>query len=133
MLRAIADTHAIIWYIEQDPRLSLRAKEAIDDAANAGDQIGISSITLIELTYLLEKSRIAPGTFAELQLSLDIPTSVFREYPCDHAVALALRTVLRAQVPDLPDRVIAATAVRHGVPCISRDGKIQLSQVPTIW
>jgi predicted nucleic acid-binding protein len=55
------------------------------------------------------------------------------EAPVDRSVVLAMRTISRAQVPDLPDRVIAATAVRLGVPLISRDGKIQASGVTTIW
>jgi predicted nucleic acid-binding protein len=33
----------------------------------------------------------------------------------------------------MPDRIIAATALHLGLPLISRDRKIQLSSVPTIW
>jgi PIN domain nuclease of toxin-antitoxin system len=44
-----------------------------------------------------------------------------------------MRTVSRSEVPDLPDRIIAATAVHLGVPAISRDGKIRTSSVDTIW
>ncbi len=133
MLKAIADTHAVIWYLENDPRLSATARDTIDTAAQNGDRIGISTITLIEMIYLIEKGRIVPGTFDTLRLVLDLPNAVFQEFPCDREVALALRTIPRAQVPDMPDRIIAATAVRLAVPVISRDGKIQLSQVPTIW
>ncbi|WP_265578555.1 MULTISPECIES: hypothetical protein [unclassified Nostoc] len=39
----------------------------------------------------------------------------------------------RSQVPDLPDRIIAATTLYLGVSVISRDSKIQLSSVNTIW
>jgi len=42
-------------------------------------------------------------------------------------------TIDRRQVPDLPDRIIAATASLHGVPLISRDRAIRLSGLPTIW
>jgi predicted nucleic acid-binding protein len=41
--------------------------------------------------------------------------------------------VSRADVPDMPDRVVAATALYLGVPVISRDGKIRASNVQTIW
>ncbi|MCT7949962.1 hypothetical protein NG798_09205 [Ancylothrix sp. C2] len=44
-----------------------------------------------------------------------------------------LQLVERHQVPDLPDRIIAATALHLGVPVISRDTKIQLSNINTIW
>ena len=41
--------------------------------------------------------------------------------------------VARAQVPDLPDRIIAATALHLGIPIISRDRKIQASGLTTVW
>jgi predicted nucleic acid-binding protein len=34
---------------------------------------------------------------------------------------------------DLPDRIIAATALFHGVPVLSRDGRIRGSNIKTIW
>ena len=39
----------------------------------------------------------------------------------------------REDIPDMPDRIIAATALHLGVPLISRDSKIKLSKVKTIW
>jgi predicted nucleic acid-binding protein len=50
---------------------------------------------------------------------------LFVEIVVDRPVILAMRAVDRMQVPELPDQVIAATAVRLGVPLISRDRKIQ--------
>jgi len=58
MLVAVADTHAVIWYIFANPKLSSIAKAFIDGANDAGDQVGVSSITLIEMVYLIEKGRI---------------------------------------------------------------------------
>jgi predicted nucleic acid-binding protein len=36
-------------------------------------------------------------------------------------------------VPDLPDRVVAGTAVALGLPLVSRDGKIRASGIETVW
>jgi predicted nucleic acid-binding protein len=44
-----------------------------------------------------------------------------------------MQRVERAKVPDFPDRIIAATAAHLGIPLISKDAKIQVSGVPTIW
>ncbi len=44
-----------------------------------------------------------------------------------------MKQVPRADVPDMPDRIVAAMAVYIGVPVISRDGKIRASNVQTIW
>jgi predicted nucleic acid-binding protein len=50
---------------------------------------------------------------------------MFVEIVVDRPVILAMRAVDRMQIPDLPDRVIAATAVRFGIPLINRDRKIR--------
>ena len=47
--------------------------------------------------------------------------------------SLFKQALRRQDVPDMPDRIIAATALHLGVPLISRDGKIKASAVPTIW
>lgn len=51
MLAAVADTHAVLWFLFRDARLSVAAKQAIDDASRNGDRIGLSAITLIETIY----------------------------------------------------------------------------------
>ncbi len=38
MIRAVADTHAVIWYLYNDARLSPTARTWIEDAAAAGEQ-----------------------------------------------------------------------------------------------
>ena len=55
------------------------------------------------------------------------------EIPFDRNIALTLRQVDRSQIPDLPDRIIAATALYLNLPVISRDRRIQLSSIDTIW
>ncbi len=133
MLRAVADTHAIIWYIFGDVRLSTIARDAINQIAGDGDQVAFSSITLAEIVYLSEKGRISPLTLERLLTAVDTTDAVLIEVPFDRNIAQALQLVERTQVPDLPDRIIAATALYLGVPLISRDRKIKLSPVPTIW
>jgi len=55
------------------------------------------------------------------------------EIPFNRNIALTLRQVDRSQIPDLPDRIIAATALYLNLPVISRDRRIQLSSIDTIW
>jgi PIN domain nuclease of toxin-antitoxin system len=132
-LRAVADTHAVIWYIFGDSRLSLTAKEFIESTAAAGDQVGFSFITLAEIIYLTERGRIREGTFGQLLDAIDQNGAVLLELPFDRHIAEALRRVDRSQVSDLPDCIIAATALFLGVPLISRDRKIHLSGIETLW
>ncbi len=132
MIRAVADTHTVIWYLYADPRLSAVAHAYIEEAASAGEQIAVSSITLAEMVYLVEKGRIDAAALARLVAALDSTNAVLQEAPFDRRVAEAMQSVLRVEVPDFPDRMIAATAVYWGVPVISRDRKIQAAALKTV-
>jgi PIN domain nuclease of toxin-antitoxin system len=132
VILAVADTHAMIWYVWSDPRMSPAARAAFDDAAASGDRIGVSSISLVEIIYLIEKRRVDPSTLQRI-LTLIALGTLLAEVFVDRDVANALATLPRDQVPDMPDRIIAATALHLGVPLISRDGKIRASSVRTIW
>jgi len=133
MLRAVADTHAVIWYIFGDHRLSPAAQRFIEEAASNGDQSAFSSITLAEMVYLSEKGRIAPFALNRLLEAVEQEESVLVEVPFDHQIALALREIPRHQVPDLPDRMIGETALHLGLPIITRDRRIQVAGLPAIW
>jgi PIN domain nuclease of toxin-antitoxin system len=49
------------------------------------------------------------------------------------SIVEAMLKVPRAEVPDMPDRIVAATGLHLGVPVISRDGRIRSSSVKTVW
>ena len=127
------DTHAIVWYLASDTRLSARATAALDQATADGEPIHVRSVCLIELTYLIEKGGISADARERLVRALDDPTTPCRLAPLDRAVADAIKFVSRDEVPDLPDRIVSATAVALRVPLVSRDGKIRTSAVDTIW
>jgi PIN domain nuclease of toxin-antitoxin system len=129
----VVDTHAIVWYLAGDARLSARAAEALDSATAAGEFIHVPSICLVELTYLIEKGRLPVVARDRLIEALDEPDSPCLLAPLDRSVADALERVSRSDVPDLPDRIVSATAVALGVPVVSRDGRIRASQIQTIW
>ena len=61
------------------------------------------------------------------------PDHVLKEAPFTVEIVDAMRNVSRTAVPDMPDRIVAATGVYFGVPVISRDGRIRTSSVHTIW
>lgn len=133
MIKGIADTHTVIWYVFADRRLSAAAKRFFDSAAAQQDQIGVSAITLAEIVYLIEKQRVPQETLTRLLELLDQSPSILALLPFDRAIAEAMPQIERAKVPDFPDRLIAATALHLAIPLISRDAKIQVSGVNTIW
>jgi PIN domain nuclease of toxin-antitoxin system len=130
---AVIDTHTAIWYLSADARLSDRAKRFIDEAGSRGMPVQISSISLVEVIYLCEKGRIPSDSLTRLEEALRLRDGALCVADLTMAVALAVGRVIRDEVPDMPDRIIAATALHFGVPVISRDRKIQTSAVETIW
>lgn len=132
-IRAVADTHSVLWFLYDDPRLSIAAQELMDAIDAAGDQIAVSSIALAEMIYLTEKGRIAAEALERVLTALDKPDATLVDVPFDRAIAEGMRQVERSQVPELPDRIVAATGLHLGVPVISRDLKIRSSIVATVW
>jgi PIN domain nuclease of toxin-antitoxin system len=132
VFQAVIDTHAVIWYLYADGRLSITARNAIEQIAADGNQIAISSITLAEIVYLSERGRIHSETLDRLLRAMDDARSLFVECPFDRHIVQAMRNIDRLQVPELPDRIIAASALHLGVPVISRDHRIQQSALQTI-
>jgi len=133
MIVAIADTHAAIWYLFSDPRLGTAASAFIDQTIAAGDHIGISAITIAEMVYLIEKGRIPAGALNDLRAATADPATVLHHVSFDENIATKMTEVPRHELPDLPDRVIGATALFYNVPVLSRDGRIRASSIQTIW
>ena len=133
MIAGVADTHAAIWYLLKNPHLSAKARYFIENAAQAGNQIMLSPISLAEMLYLSEKKRLAISAYEDLKAALADPDSVLQEAPFTIGVVDAMRKVPREDIPDMPDRIVAATGIFLGVPVISRDGRIRSSSIQTIW
>lgn len=85
------------------------------------------------MVYLAEKNSIPSTAVQNLIDRLFDPEYPLRELPVDAAVAQQMASINRNEVPDMPDRIVAATGVRYGVPVISRDRKIRASRIQTIW
>ena len=133
MAGVIADTHAIIWYLLDSPRLSTSALAQFETCRTERTTVGVASISIVEIVYLADKGRIPAETIPLLEENLEQQRALLEIVPLTQSIALTVRQVPREQVPDLPDRVIAATALHLDVPLISRDRKIRLSNVTTIW
>lgn len=59
MIVGVADTHTAIWHLFRfrDLRLSKAAASFINNAATALRRIAVSSVTLAEVVYLVEKAK----------------------------------------------------------------------------
>jgi|ERR1700733_415015 len=133
MPAVVVDTHSITWYLSNSPALSKAAEAALDQASAEGQPIYVPSVCLVELTYLVEKGKLPEAARQILIRALDDPNGPYALAALDRRVADALESVPRSEVPDLPDRIVAATAFALQVPLVSRDRKIRASVVDTIW
>lgn len=133
MIAGVADTHTALWHLFDDQRLSKPAADFIDQAAAQRQGIAVSSITVAEIVYLVEKGRLPPNAYTDLKIALANPNHVLKQAPFTIDIVEAMWQVEREAVPDMPDRLIAATAVYFGVPIISKDRRIRTSKIKTVW
>jgi len=97
-----------------------------------GEPLFLPSISLVEVIYLVEKRRLPVFALERLNAALQNPGSALRIAPLDLAVAASPQKVARDVVPDMPDRIIAATALHLGLPLVTRDYRIAVG-IETIW
>jgi PIN domain nuclease of toxin-antitoxin system len=111
MSDVLADTHSIVWFLFDTARLSPAADAALTTAGLSG-KIYISAITLIEVNYLSTKKTFPySGVFPRLIALATDPTECLEVLAVGLDIAQAMDFVPRTEVPDMPDRIIAATAV----------------------
>ncbi|MCA6587056.1 MAG: type II toxin-antitoxin system VapC family toxin [Pseudanabaena sp. M090S1SP1A06QC] len=134
MMSVVADTHTIIWYLRSPEKLSTNAVNALDNALNNGESIFISAISLVEMNYLVEKNRIPTSSLEQLLQLIDDPLVNLVVIPLDTPVAKAFTQIPRKIVPEMGDRIIAATALYLGLPLVTKDHKISnLSNIQIVW
>jgi len=130
---AVLDTHAAVWYLLDSQKLSQPAYSVIDSAAASGTPTYISAVSLVGVVYLVERGRIATDAFDKFANELSRDNPAFTVVPLDSHVATALKRIPRSLVPDMPDRIIAATALHLGLPLVTRDRRLQAAMIQTIW
>lgn len=132
-MRVVADSHAIVWYVQGSPRLSDSAAAALA-SAEASDGIVVSVATLVDLWYVTQTTQgVSVGDLAQLQSVLESSPKVDL-HPIDLAVVDATTSIPRDALGDPWDRFILATACALTVPLVTRDGKIRKTElVETIW
>ena len=70
MIAGVADTHAAVWHLFDDARLSITAGNFIDTAAKQARHVVVSAISLAEVVYLVEKNRLPPNAYSDLMTAL---------------------------------------------------------------
>jgi PIN domain nuclease of toxin-antitoxin system len=79
------------------------------------------------------KSRQTVTVYDDLKPALADSNYVIEEAPFTVEIVDAMRQIPRADVPDLPDRIVAATGLYFRVSIISRDRRIRAANLQTVW
>ncbi|WP_414624583.1 type II toxin-antitoxin system VapC family toxin [Calothrix sp. CCY 0018] len=134
MTSVVADTHTLIWYVFDLQKLSEIALTTLERAVDTGNPIYVSAITIVEIAYLVEKGRFAQEVLTRILNALDDPNVGIMLIPLDRNISGAIVQIDRGTVPDMPDRIIAATAFSLSIPLVTRDSRIRaLTTITTIW
>jgi PIN domain nuclease of toxin-antitoxin system len=123
----LADTHAIVWFLFDPPKLSAVADATLTKASQSGT-ILVSAITLVEVSYLSTKKSFPYTGVLSRRVSLARnPIEPLKVLPLTLDVAVMMDRIPRSEIPDMPDRIVAATAVANTLPLVSVDSDIQSS------
>lgn len=126
----LLDTHAWIWWMEQPERLSQTALRAMETE----DRLGVSPVSCWELAMLASKARVqldrATGAWVQAALSQD----GIEEVALTAQIAVAAGDLPRSFHGDPADRLIAATAIAHGVALVMADRRLlDNPDLYTLW
>ncbi|MEK7832396.1 MAG: PIN domain-containing protein [Acidobacteriota bacterium] len=126
----IADTHAIVWFLDKAPRLSQVAKNTL---STPGLILVIPTIALAEITHLYSRGRIKVSAAMVKQKILSAANC--STHPLDEDVVAKIPGSL-----DIHDAIIVATALvyrdirQQPTTLITKDGKItQSGLIQTLW
>lgn len=126
----VADTHALLWWFTDSPKMSSRASEILQKCEKGENVVFVPSIVIAESLSIFDKKRIS---FNFKNLLRKIHTSenfvlIALDYP------ILQKMVALKEVPELHDKIIVSTAKYLKMPIITKDKTLQkLPSIKTIW
>lgn len=126
----VTDTHSLLWYLSNSPKLGRKAALAFGEAENGNALIHIPAIVLAELFYLNIKLG-NPVDFAVKFAELE-QAPQFILTPLDPEDILDFER--NSAITEMHDRIIVGLARRLGCPLLTVDKNITArGSVKVIW
>ncbi len=128
-MRLLLDTHTLLWFQANNPKLSATARAAILDLAN---ERWLSPISLVEIAIKNRLRKLPlPAPFSTLYPATLIADDIhLLPIESEHVEPL---TTLPKHHRDSFDRLIAATALVEGLSLVSSDPVFDLYGVTRHW
>jgi len=128
-MRILLDTHALLWWLLDDPELSRKARAAI---ANGGNEVMASTASAWEIATKVRLGKLPQA--AVLVDKLDDFLARSRIGVLDIAIPHAiLAGTLDSAHLDMFDRLIAAQSRIEGMPLVTADPAFDGLGIETIW
>lgn len=128
-MRLLLDTHAFLWWVIDDDRLSERAGELIADGAN---DVYFSAASAWEIAIKAGLGRIRLSEDAWSLMPQQLERNAFQALPVHVAHAVAMIT-LPDHHRDPFGRLLVAQAITEGLTIISADEALARYPVPVVW
>ena len=127
-MKLLLDTHAFLWFVAGDERLSKRARRAMEAE---GAELVLSAAVVWEMAIKAGLGRLVLPTTVE-DYVMEKMAEGFTMLPIDwpHAAAVE-RLPLHHRDPF--DRLLAAQALEEKVPLVSSDSVFRSYGVKVIW
>jgi len=125
----LIDTHAFLWMILDDERLSKTAREVI---LNGETKVFLSSISHWEIAQKFQQGKLPLPTRPQLYIPLQrtrhvLDTLIFNEQCAGHFDSLP--PIHR----DPFDRMLICQAIENGLTIVTNDKMIQQYPIRTLW
>jgi PIN domain nuclease of toxin-antitoxin system len=130
--RPLLDTHAWIWWISGDSRLTLREREALDNLLPSERPV-LAEISLWEVAMLVERDRLELDMDLERWLAVASAPATVELARLTPAVAAEVARMPEKFHRDPADRLIVATARVMKLRVLTRDKKISAARVVPLW
>jgi len=128
-LKVLVDTHALLWWMGGDARLSGQAREIVEDGAN---QRLVSIVSLWEIAIKISLGRLPTYGLTVSRIAEQLHEQSFAMIP--------VRLGDLTRIEKLPwihrdpfDRLLIAQALEENVPLLTSDDAIRQYAVQTIW
>ena len=128
-MRLLLDTHVLLWWLLDDPKLPARCGAWIEDRAN---DVAVSPVSGYELRFKATKGLLPGGDAlaADIAVAADLAGFSIISLTLQHAV---LAGALPLPHRDPFDRLLAAQAIVDGFALLSADAAFDGLGAPRVW
>jgi PIN domain nuclease of toxin-antitoxin system len=128
-MRFLLDTHALLWWLYDDPQLSARVRDIVGDPAN---EILVSSASAWEISIKHRLGKLPSAHELVRDISGWVERAGFSELPITIPHAQRAGSWSRAH-RDPFDRMLAAQSALEELPLLSKDPQLESFGVRVVW